>query len=226
MRPGRGSEPGAGWGITQALLGCGSVTAIVADEFMPSLRGWQADHPEVSLQVVGLPEGRVAARVGALHRIPRFLQYLLWLRKAGAVARRLHATRPFDVAVHASYGTYWLPTPAVDLGIPSVWGPVGGAVATPVRVWPSLGLVGALGELLDLVAVRSLAMLPSTRRTWRQATIPIVNNLETLMAPAPSGRPGSGSCSPAEPRSRHVRSDRPSTRSSCAGLVAHTHELG
>lgn len=180
--PGRGSEPGAGWGITQALLGCGSVTAIVADEFMPSIRDWQAAHPEAPLEVVGLPEGRVAIFLGGIHRIPRFLQYLLWLRKAGLVARKLHATGPFDVAVHASYGAYWLPTPAVDLGIPSVWGPVGGAVATPVRLWPSLGVVGALGEMLDLIAVRILSLLPSTRRTWRQATIPVVNNIETLSA--------------------------------------------
>lgn len=180
--PDRGSEPGAGWGITQALLGCGSVTAIVAGEFMPSIKDWQAAHPEVPLRVVGLPEGRVAVLLGGLHRIPRFLQYLLWLQKAGSAARRLHATHPFDVAVHASYGAYWLPTPAVDLGIPSVWGPVGGAVATPVRLWPSLGVVGALGEMLDLIAVRILSLFPSTRRTWRQATVPVVNNLETLSA--------------------------------------------
>ncbi len=177
--PDRGSEPGAGWGISRTLADCGEVTAIVADEFLPALQAWTAERPDADMRFVGLAEAPLAVRLGALNRIPRFMQYLMWLRRAGRIARELHAAEPFDLAVHASYGTYWLPTPIVDLGIPTVWGPVGGAVVTPVRLWPYLGVRGAIGEILDLVAVRAFALLPATRATWRRTTIPVVNNIET-----------------------------------------------
>jgi glycosyltransferase involved in cell wall biosynthesis len=186
--PGRGSEPGAGWGISRTLADCGPVTAIVADEFLPALEAWREEHPEVDMVIVGLSENRLAVRLGAIHRVPRFIQYLLWLRRAARIADDLHAVSPFDVAVHASYGTYWLPSPVPDLGIPTIWGPVGGAVATPVRLWPSLGYVGALGELLDLVVVRTIALMPSVRSTWRRVTIPVVNNVETADALPPEVR--------------------------------------
>jgi glycosyltransferase involved in cell wall biosynthesis len=61
-----------------------------------------------------------------------------------------------------------------------VWGPVGGAVVTPLRLWPVLGLRGIGGELLDLTLVSLLSCLPATRRTWRDATVRLVQNEATL----------------------------------------------
>ena len=49
-------------------------------------------------------------------------------------------------------------------------------MTTPVRLWPILGWRGMLGELLDWAAVRILAWLPATRRTWRGATVRLVQN--------------------------------------------------
>jgi glycosyltransferase involved in cell wall biosynthesis len=86
----------------------------------------------------------------------------------------------FDFAWHATYAAYWLPTPAASLGLPCVWGPVGGGVTAPRALWPGLGLRGLFGELVDCVAVRLMACLPPTRRTWRGATMPVVQNHQTL----------------------------------------------
>jgi glycosyltransferase involved in cell wall biosynthesis len=47
---------------------------------------------------------------------------------------------------------------------------------------------GMLGEALDAVAVRALARLPATRRTWRRATVRIVQNEATLAALPPELR--------------------------------------
>jgi glycosyltransferase involved in cell wall biosynthesis len=71
-----------------------------------------------------------------------------------------------------------------------VWGPVGGAVRSPLRLWPGLGIPGIMGEILDLVAVRASTLLPATRRTWRRATVRLLNNKESLDA-LPKKLPGS-----------------------------------
>jgi glycosyltransferase involved in cell wall biosynthesis len=107
------------------------------------------------------------------------MAYLAWLRRARTVASVLHEERPFDVAYHASYSVYWLPSPVTRLGIPSVWGPVGGAVTTPMPLWRFLGLAGVLGELLDWQSVRIASWLPATRRTWRNVTVALLQNDET-----------------------------------------------
>src|SRR5688500_16006719 len=57
------------------------------------------------------------------HRLTRFGLYITWLRRAHQVGTRLHRRSRFDAVSHATYSTYWLPTPAVLYDVPCVWGP-------------------------------------------------------------------------------------------------------
>jgi glycosyltransferase involved in cell wall biosynthesis len=177
--PGRGSEPGAGWGLVSAVAAFADCTVLVGPEHMPALRKWKAEHPDSSIRFVEVPEARLA-RTAKLHRLPWFLLYQRWLRTARGITQELHNEQAFDAMYHATYATYWLPTPAAEFGVPCVWGPVGGAVTTPVALWPALGTRGIVDELFDLVSVRLAALRRSTRRTWRGATTHIVQNAETL----------------------------------------------
>lgn len=181
VEPGRGSEPGAGWGVVRALSTVAECVVLVGPTHAVALAERERAQPASGTAFVVVPE---APRPGirGRGRILWFVAYLRWLRQAEAAARRLHAERAFDAVWHVSYATYWLPTPAVRLGIPCVWGPVGGAVITPLRLWPLLGPGGMATELLDLVAVRTAAALPATRRTWAGAAWRIMQNEATLAA--------------------------------------------
>jgi glycosyltransferase involved in cell wall biosynthesis len=53
-------------------------------------------------------------------------------------------------------------------------------VITPRALWPLLGWRGLAEELADLLVVRALAALPATRRTWRNAHVRLIQNMETL----------------------------------------------
>jgi glycosyltransferase involved in cell wall biosynthesis len=173
--PGRGSEPGAGWGIVRSLASFADCTVLVGPEHTPGIARLEAGTPNGHLTFVEVPEPRWG-RFAKHHRTTWFLLYLEWLRRAVRIAWRLHTARPYHLTYHATYSAYWLPSPVAMFGVPSVWGPVGGAVVSPLRLWPTLGARGILGEILDLVAVRALACLPATRRTWRRATVRLVQN--------------------------------------------------
>ncbi len=176
--PGRGSEPGAGWGIARAASEFADCVVLSGPEHTPALQAWASEHGHQGLTFVEVPEPPLAA-LAKRHRVTWFLLYLIWLQRAYDVGRRLHVDHPFDLVCHATYSVYWLPTPAVDFGVPLVWGPVGGAVTTPRSLWPLLGWRGLPGELLDFVAVRLLAKVPATRRTWCAAAACLVQNEAT-----------------------------------------------
>lgn len=177
--PGRGSEGGAGWGMVRALHTFGDCTVLTGPESDEFMKAWEKLNPDTTLETVIVEEPWWAPKLKR-HRIGQFLVYLDWQRRATRFAKRLSKSRDFDVAFHASLAAFWLPSGIVDLGIPSVWGPVGGAVTTPRKLWPLLGWRGVLAEVLDWSAVSAMSLLPSTRRTWKDATVRIAQNQETL----------------------------------------------
>jgi glycosyltransferase involved in cell wall biosynthesis len=173
--PAGGSEPGAAWGVVRCILPKADVVVLVSETHAPALARWQQAHHDerVAFVPIALP-GRWATLVrhaGPLRREARFLAYGAWLSAARSTALALHAERPFAVAIHAAFGSYWLPSPVVDLAIPSVWGPVGGGTTTPPALYRFLGWRGVLGEWEKLVLVTLMSLRPATRRTWRRATI-------------------------------------------------------
>ena len=167
--PTMGSEPGAGWGVVRALARVADCTVLVGPDHAEGLRQWATRDQGRDLQFAIVDEpgwGQWCPR----SRNGRFLRYLGWLRAARRAALRLDLNR-FDVTWHVTYSTYWLPAPAATLGLPCVWGPVGGGVTTPVTLWPALGVAGIGHDCLERTAVRLLSWMPATRRTWRQASI-------------------------------------------------------
>lgn len=186
--PYRGSEAGAAWGMVQVLAEIADVTVLVSSDHWESIERWREAEgdPRVRFVEVELPPAQSIRSLRLFSREMWFITYLLWLRSAAETARRLQAEHAFDAAVHIAYASYWLPSPVVDLGVPSVWGPVGGGTATPPMLWRFLGPKGVANELEKLVAVYLASLWPLTRRTWWQATVRIAETQNTRRRlPAP-----------------------------------------
>lgn len=173
--PGRGSEPGAGWGLVRALSRFADCVVLVGPEHADALAHWTRAHPGEPIEFVSVPERGWPARA-TRGRLGWFVAYLRWLPAARRTALALHASQAFDVAWHATYAVYWLPSPIHTLGIPSVWGPVGGAVTPPPSLSSVLGFRGELSALADRVAVAGMAMLPAARATAHGAAVVLVQN--------------------------------------------------
>lgn len=186
--PNAGSEPGAGWGVVMALNVFADVVVLTGSARIDQIKAWSQSAPDPQPEFVEVPDGRFA-RYLRWHRIPHFIQNQLWLRKARREAERLISIGDFDAVNHATFSIYWLPTPATRLDLPSIWGPVGGAVTTPRSLWTLLGRVGVLQELLDMLGVRAMSLLPATRKTALTATVRIVQNEQTRNALAAEIRP-------------------------------------
>jgi glycosyltransferase involved in cell wall biosynthesis len=96
-----------------------------------------------------------------------YLGYRLWHRRVFRRAQHLHAQRPFDLVHHVSFCGYREPSDGWRLGVPFVWGPIGGTQLFPVRFLNQLDPLGAVRELIRNVA--NYCQLRLDRRVRRAA---------------------------------------------------------
>jgi glycosyltransferase involved in cell wall biosynthesis len=171
--PNAGTEPGNGWNWAIHLAERGiQVHVLTVTDSREEIESYRASHPNsrVSFSYVALPRS-LRHRSG--------LHYLLWQWAALKVARNLHRTSPFDLAHHVTYSSIHVPTQLWRLGIPTIFGPIGGGQVTP------RSMLGAFGpsrraEVLRTVITR---LLPYSiwHRTWLQKmTIVLATNSDTL----------------------------------------------
>jgi glycosyltransferase involved in cell wall biosynthesis len=108
------------------------------------------------------------------------LVYLFWQREALKEARRLHAVEGFDIVHHVSWGTVNAPPALWRLGIPFVWGPLGGGQAAPLSFARCLGWRGVVRETTRIVRRRLVPFLPSLRAAAANSAIILATNRETV----------------------------------------------
>jgi glycosyltransferase involved in cell wall biosynthesis len=178
--PDRGSEPAAGWRWAQMLARLGETwiitrsnnRAIIERELETTGR-----IPDLHFVYVDLPASLRRWKRG--QRGVR-LYYLLWQRLALQEARKLACQQPFDLAWHLTFANAWIGSAISRLGIPFVYGPIGGGVRTPWRLTTTLGVRGIVYETTRLCAqALGRYMNPLARTSWRRATLILVQNEET-----------------------------------------------
>ncbi len=89
------------------------------------------------------PLGRLLNRTATTY----YLGFRLWHRSAYKIAKRLHAERSFDLVHQTTYCGYREPGLTWKLGIPFVWGPVGGTQSFPLAYLGELSFQGAWIEV-------------------------------------------------------------------------------
>ncbi len=150
--PGSGSEAGVGWNrALETARHCDTWVLCEAHWSEASIRAYLDRHgPVPGLSFVFVPKTWIERRMTKLGFL-YYVAYNLWQRRAAEVGRRLHDTVGFDLVHQATLCGYREPGYLWRLGVPFVWGPVGGTQNVPWRFVTTLGAVGAIRE-----TVRSL----------------------------------------------------------------------
>jgi glycosyltransferase involved in cell wall biosynthesis len=108
------------------------------------------------------------------------LHYIRWQRLALAEAHRLHAVQHFDIVHHVSWGTVNAPPELWRLGVPFLWGPIGGGQAAPLAFARYLGWQGFLREAARTARRHLMPFLPSLRHAVANSAIILATNRETV----------------------------------------------
>ena len=165
--PGRGAEPGVGWNVVRKLSERHELWVMTRrkhrDAVLTCGEEWIG-----RVHWVFLDPPRWAT-FWKNRRRGLYPFYLLWQMTAWRRARELMKEVDFDVIHHLTFGQYWIPTPLSDLGVPFLFGPVGGGECTPPGFAEHFSTVGKLHELLRDGIREWLPVLPWARHRYQAA---------------------------------------------------------
>jgi len=173
-RPNAGSEPGFGWNWATHLAARGmDVHVLVAQRnrgpIEEGLRGNSI--PNLHFTYVAVPY-EWAKKNESVH-------YALWQGAALKVARDLSSQFQFDLAHHVTYGSVHVPTQLWRLGIPVIFGPVGGGQTAPKSMLKYFGSDKSKEKLRSLTT-KALTSSPLHRYWLRQMSLVLAANHDTL----------------------------------------------
>jgi glycosyltransferase involved in cell wall biosynthesis len=106
-----------------------------------------------------------------------YWSYGLWQRRAYQAAKRLHRDTPFDLVHQVSFCGYRQPGHVWKLGVPFVFGPVGGTQNFPWRFLPTVDLTGGIREVIrNVVNAWQLSHSGAVRKACRSASAVMAAN--------------------------------------------------
>ncbi|MDZ4063470.1 MAG: glycosyltransferase [Coriobacteriia bacterium] len=100
-----------------------------------------------------------------------YLYYLLWQWGAYRKARGLQRTHQIDLIHHVTFANYWLPTFMPRLGIPFLFGPVGGGEDMPEAFLSQMSAGGRAFEVRRGRVLRWAERVPAVRRQLRRGRV-------------------------------------------------------
>jgi glycosyltransferase involved in cell wall biosynthesis len=152
--PDRGSEMAVGWGWVTAIARSHEVWVLCADWQRQSIEAWlsRAEHDAENLHFIFVgpkpwhfDDSNWAWRLCERSILKPIFHwsYRIWQRDAHRTAEALHRTVRFDLGHQLTFVGFRFPGHLWKLGIPFVWGPIGGLENTPWRLLPAMGIGGA-----------------------------------------------------------------------------------
>ena len=178
--PDRGSEPGVGWhwALEIARLGIEIWAMTRANNRVPIETGLRdlPDLPNLHFLYYDLPRWARWWKHGSRGI---YLYNLLWQWGAYREARRVHARESFDQVHHITLGGIRQPSFMGRLGIPFLFGPMGGGERAPFRLRWGYGLRGWLLDTLRDLSNAAIRFDPFMRQTFRTAEAIYVKTRQT-----------------------------------------------
>ena len=180
--PDKGSEPGVGWHWALALVRRGyEVHVITRSNNREAIEG----SPSAADSRLHFHYFDLRTRFWKHWPGGIYLYYLLWQYGASRLARKLHASERFDLVHHITFVSFRQPSFMGRLGIPFIFGPVGGGETMPRAFFRNLPLSARCSEMIRGLGNRVVALDPFMRRTYASARTIVCATQETFDAIPP-----------------------------------------
>lgn len=175
--PYRGSEPSIGWKVASHLAMTHEVHVTLLSGYRREIEKAQSEGlipGSLHFHFVG-PDWEAQPKPDR-EKAFWWKCYRAYLKELPALVSTLHRQHSFDVIHHVTFATWRLPVPLHDMGIPFVWGPVGGAEKFPPGLLGILSPKAILFELLRYAGNAVGRMSPGLRTMVKKTDAIIASN--------------------------------------------------
>jgi len=176
--PQKGSEPGVGWNLALHMARYHDIWLLTRANNRPVIEAEIGRNPVPGLHFIYFDLPRWARFWKRGQRGVQFYYYL-WQIGAHLAARKVNREVAFDLVHHVTFVKYWAPSFLSLLGVPFVWGPVGGGESAPLKFCPSFGRRGLVYEFFRTVARWLGEHDPFVRLTARRSQLALATTEET-----------------------------------------------
>jgi glycosyltransferase involved in cell wall biosynthesis len=177
--PNHGSEPGLGWDWAMFLAQAGHrVVVLTRSQSRPTIeRVMKGADPDAHLrfEYFDVPKPLRWQMRGPLH-----LHNFLWQWLAADFAKELHRREQFDCVHHVTLAGLRAPSFMGKLGIPFIFGPVGGGECAPWRLRLGYSWLGFISDAARDAANLMIPFTPFMNGTFASAERIYVTSRETL----------------------------------------------
>ena len=181
--PGSGSEPGIGWHFATRMARHNDVWVLTYAGFRKQIEAELAESPVEGLHFIyyALPFEHTSYTEGERRRsgLNEQFHYHAWQIGAARMARALHEKVGFDLTHHLTYAKFWAPSAVSNLGVPFIWGPVGGGEAAPRSFYGRFTRAAYRYERARDTMQAVMQWEPNVRRTARRADLAFATTEET-----------------------------------------------
>lgn len=177
--PNVGSEPGVGWRWAAELGKHHEVTVVTDVTRRPLV---EADGVQLPPSVHVVYFRPAWLRTMPLNSATAPLLYTLWQFGLLGFARKLQHEHAFDLAIHCTYGVFRHPSFLGYLGIPFVFGPVGGGEDAPLALKRSIRGREKIKELLRSLLNKVALFDPFLWAAYARAALILTKTEDTRQA--------------------------------------------
>jgi glycosyltransferase involved in cell wall biosynthesis len=176
-----GSEASIGWKVAKALAARHEVTVVTLRGFLPILEKAREDGlVPGSLDFIGIGRSWETMPAPAVEKSYWWAAYREYLAELPGAMDGLLRKSAFDLIHHVTFATWRLPVPLHDLGVPFVWGPVGGAERFPPGLLGILSPKAAMFEMVRYAGNFAASVNPRLRAMIRAADAVVASNPDAL----------------------------------------------
>ena len=178
--PFSGSEAHVGWSVVQCMARHHELWVVTSGRHQPDLERAAAQGmipPHVTFAYANWPRPRHSNFI--VSRFQNWMEYSNFTKDALVVGKKLHQSVQFDLVHHVTVSTWRMGLPFWKLGIPFIWGPIGGAEQFPLKLYPLLSAPSKGYELARTLSNCLSRCSPAVRACARYATHIAASNDET-----------------------------------------------
>jgi glycosyltransferase involved in cell wall biosynthesis len=178
--PAAGSEGGGGWRWALELAVHHQVTVVTDVTRREAIEALLASEAHPNIRFVYFRPGWL--RLVPLNFSTAQALYSAWQFALLPFAKRLHREGRFDLVIHISYGVFRNPSFLGQLGIPFIFGPLGGGEDAPLRLKRSITGNEKIRELLRSLINKLALFDPFLWLAYARATLILVRTEDTRNA--------------------------------------------